>query len=163
MRKIPALILWLILATFFSPAAYAQAPVTNAAIQGNYTCKTHGYSFPGTPTDPWVETSSGDLQVVADGNGHITSGHWENRVKTPDLEATCKSTLTDGSYGVNEDGTGTENITWSGVSSGPCAQWKTPIRGTPSSTQILILDGKGDKFYSMSISSLAVFLSTCER
>jgi len=148
-------------------AARAQpGSLTNAALQGTYKCKLTGYTLPATAKDPFTQTSSGDIEIVADGAGHWSSGAFDQRIQAPDVQATCKLQLSSGTYSVNADGTGTSTAKWQlnkAASAPACQQFSGDPRQEPSSDRLIINDGASARFYTVTLNQFAVLADICER
>jgi len=140
--------------------------MTNASIQGTYKCKFTAFGLPATAKDPFAQTASGDIELVADGAGHWSSGTFEEQIEAPDVHANCKLQLASATYTVIGDGSGTSTTKWQlnrGTSAPACQQFSGDPRQEPSSDRLIITDGSGAKFYTASLNQFAVMATVCER
>ncbi|HUY28772.1 MAG TPA: hypothetical protein VMV27_15280 [Candidatus Binataceae bacterium] len=151
----------------FGLNANSQSPsLSDAALKGSYNCKLTGYTLPATSTDPFTQTSSGDITLVADGAGHWTSGSWDDRIDSSDIHASCKFQLSSGTYSIGADGTGAIAEKWQlnvGASTPNCAQFSLGARDAPNVGQVIITDGTGATFYTASLNQFAVLAAICTR
>jgi hypothetical protein len=148
-------------------AAHAQTgSMTIAAIKGTYKCKFTAFGLPATVKDPFTQTASGDIELVADGAGHWSSGTFEEQIEAPDVHANCKLQLASATYTVNGDGSGTSTAKWQlnkSASAPACQQFSGDPRQEPSADRLISTDGTGAKFYIASLNQFAVMATVCER
>src|SRR5882672_8223439 len=115
--------------------------MTVAAIKGTYKCKLTAYGLPTTAKDPFTQTASGDVEIVADGAGNWSSGSFDEQIESQDLHANCKLQLTSGTYSVNGDGRGTSTVKWQlnkSASTSSCQQFGDDPRQEPSSERLIV-------------------------
>src|ERR1700678_3499145 len=93
----------LILQVWISPTAYAY---DNTSVSGRITCTSSVMAGP-TPV------ATGTINVVADGQGHLTSGNASYQGSTSVLGSSCTYTLSSGTYTVGSDGNGQATTKWS--------------------------------------------------
>src|SRR5882672_6216012 len=140
--------------------------MTAAAIKGTYKCKLTAYGLPATAKDPFTQTASGDIEIVADGAGNWSSGTFDEQIEAPDVHANCKSQLSSGTYTVNPDGSGTTPAKWQlnkSASAPACQQFSGDPRQDPSADRLIITDGSGAKFYTVTLNQFSVLATICER
>lgn len=153
-------ILTLTLTAMGDPTAYS-----NAAIQGQYKCFLTAYSLPPKANQPFAATATGDMTVVADGNGKLTSGTWDHTIDTPGAHMECKLTMSAGSYSINSDGTGSDNTRWQLMkndSSPDCATY-FPDTAPAGNAEVVVTDPSGKIFYSSSLTPFAILAVACQK
>ncbi len=144
----------------------AEPAFSNAVIQGAYTCAMTAFSLPARTRYPFLITAKGKIHAVADGNGKWTSGTFDEKIDVPSFHAVCKLTLASGTYAVNANGTGTENIKWQLLkddSSSACRMFFPDNDDVPTTTQLIVLDTSGDTFYMTSLNEWAMLATVCEK
>ncbi len=144
----------------------AEPTFSNAAIQGAYTCAMTAFSLPARTRYPFLITAKGVINAVADGNGKWTSGTFDEKIDVPRFHAMCKLALASGTYAVNANGTGTENIKWQLLkdeSSSACRMFFPDEGDVPTTTQLIVLDTSGETFYMTSLNQWAMLAMVCEK
>jgi hypothetical protein len=97
-------------AAIFQPAA---ADFSTSSLSGPYVCA--GNSFASTRGKAnWIPSAFA-AQIVGDGKGGFSSGKFVSNT----AGVICSYTLTNGSYTVNADGTGTGSSTWKSAADNP--------------------------------------------
>jgi D-alanyl-D-alanine-carboxypeptidase/D-alanyl-D-alanine-endopeptidase len=138
-----------------------------SSIQGRYHCGLTAFPLPATIKDPFKAAATGDLHVVADGQGHFSEGTWVHHIQAPGLDLTCKLKMVSGSYSVTRNGTGTELSSWKLVteeSPRGCFQFFSPASPpVAADSELFMTDTTGKTFYSTSINPFAVLSTVCER
>ena len=139
----------------------------DSSIQGPYHCTLTPFSLPATIKDPFKASGTGDIHIVADGEGKYSEGTWVDHIQAPGLDLTCKLKLVSGSYSVTPNGTGTEHSSWKLVteeSPRGCFQFFSPARPpVTSDSELIVMDITGKTSYSTSINPFAVLSTVCQR
>jgi serine-type D-Ala-D-Ala carboxypeptidase/endopeptidase len=142
------------------------ATFTESSIHGPYHCTLTPFSLPPTIKDPFKATGTGDIHIVADGNGKYSEGTWVDRIRAPGLDLTCKLKLVSGSYSVTPNGTGTGHSSWKLVteeSPRGCFQFFSPARPpVTTDSELIMTDPAGRIVYSTSINPAAVLNTVCQ-
>jgi hypothetical protein len=141
------------------PPAYS-----NSIIQGQYKCFLTAYSLPAKANQPFAGTATGDLTLAADGNGKLTSGTWDHTIDTSGAHVGCKLTLTEGTYSLNSDGSGSESTKWQLMESDSSPDCSTYFPDAPTGTaQLVVTNPEGKTFYTSSISPYAILAVACQK
>ncbi len=143
------------------PAAFS-----DASLQGSYNCAMTAFSLPARPRYPFLITAKGVIKATADGSGKWTAGSFDENIDVPHFHAVCKLTIASGTYSVNADGTGTENIKWQLLkddSSSACQMFFPDNAEVPTATQLIVLDKSGETFYMTSMNQWAILATVCEK
>ncbi|HXD89611.1 MAG TPA: serine hydrolase, partial [Candidatus Binataceae bacterium] len=139
----------------------------DSSIQGPYHCTLTPFSLPATIKDPFKASGTGDIHIVADGEGKYSEGTWVDYIRAPGLDLTCKLKLVSGSYSVTPNGTGTEHSSWKLVteeSPRGCFQFFSPARPpVTTDSELIMMDTTGKTSYSTSINPFAVLSTVCQR
>jgi serine-type D-Ala-D-Ala carboxypeptidase/endopeptidase len=139
----------------------------DSSIIGKYHCALTAFTLPSTVKDPFSQTASGDLHIVADGKGKLTSGTWVHSIKEPTGMMVCKLQMVSGNYSVGSNGVGTERSSWKLVlneSPRTCFQFFSPARPpVTSDAQVIVTDTSGKMNYATSINPSSVITTACER
>ncbi len=139
---------------------------SDSSIQGPYHCTLTAFSLPATINDPFKATGTGDVHVVADGQGEFSDGAWVHHIQAPNLDLTCKLKLVSGSYLVTPNGTGTEQSSWKLVteeSPRGCFRFFSPARPpVTTDSELIMTDRTGKTLYSTSINPFAVLSTVCQ-
>jgi D-alanyl-D-alanine-carboxypeptidase/D-alanyl-D-alanine-endopeptidase len=137
-----------------------------SSIQGRYHCSLTAFPLPATIKDPFKVAATGDVHVVADGQGQLSEGTWVHHIQAPGLDLTCKLKMVSGSYSVTRNGPGTERSSWKLVteeSPRGCFQFFSPASPpVAADSELFMTDTTGKTFYSTSINRLAVLSSVCQ-
>jgi serine-type D-Ala-D-Ala carboxypeptidase/endopeptidase len=140
---------------------------SNSSIMGNYHCALTAFSLPPTVKDSFSPTASGDLHIVADGKGNLTSGTWVHSIKEPNGVMVCKLNMVSGSYAIGTNGVGTERSSWKlALDESPrrCFQFFSPARPpVTSDSQVIVTGPSGKTNYATSINPFSVITTVCER
>ena len=138
----------------------------DSSIQGPYHCTLTPFSLPATIKDPFKASGTGDIHIVADGEGKYSEGTWVDHIQAPGLDLTCKLKMVSGSYSVTRNGPGTERSSWKLVteeSPRGCFQFFSPASPpVAADSELFMTDTTGKTFYSTSINRLAVLSSVCQ-
>jgi serine-type D-Ala-D-Ala carboxypeptidase/endopeptidase len=139
----------------------------NSSIMGSYHCALTAFTLPSTVKDPFSATASGDMHIVADGKGNLTSGTWVHSIKEPNGMMVCKLQMVSGSYSIESNGVGTNRSSWKLVlneSPRACFQFFSPARPpVTSDAQVIVTDTSGKMNYATSINPFSVLTSVCQR
>ncbi|HLM79745.1 MAG TPA: hypothetical protein VK302_03840 [Terriglobales bacterium] len=104
--SIGALVLSLVLEVWIPPIAYGY---DNTSVNGRITCTSGVLAGP-------TALATGTIKVVADGQGHLTSGNARYQGGPGASGISCTYALTSGTYTVQSDGSGQANTNWSLIS-----------------------------------------------
>jgi serine-type D-Ala-D-Ala carboxypeptidase/endopeptidase len=137
---------------------------SNRSILGSYDCSLAALPLMSSTKDAINVAATGDVHLVADGNGAITGGTMTYRLAPP-KDLVCKLKLDSGRYSIKPDGTGTETETWrldTDQSPRSCFEFSSPAR--PPVTvegQLKLTDAAGTLFHSASIAPFAMLIRVC--
>lgn len=104
--SIGALVLSLVLEVWILPIAYAY---DNTSVSGAITCTSGVLAGP-------TALATGTINVVADGQGHLTSGNASYHGGPGTSAMSCNYALSGGTYTVQSDGSGQATTNWSLIS-----------------------------------------------
>jgi serine-type D-Ala-D-Ala carboxypeptidase/endopeptidase len=141
----------------------------DSSIQGPYHCTLTAFALPSGNQDPFRPAATGDIHVLADGKGQLSSGTWVHHIHDAQahLDLTCKLNLVSGSYSLGTNGTGTERSSWKlAIDQSPraCFQFFSPARPpVTTDSEIIVTDTTGKTNYSTSINPYAVLSTVCQR
>jgi hypothetical protein len=166
--KTLAMLASITIAQLIACAAVAAEPAvfSNAVLRGSYNCAMTAFSLPARTRYPFLITAKGVINAVADGNGKWTSGSFDEKIDVPHFHAACKLTIASGTYTVNSNGTGFEDIKWQLLkddSSSACQMFFPDTDEVPTTTQLIVLDTSGETFYMTSLSQFAILATVCEK
>jgi hypothetical protein len=115
-------------AATFQPAA---ADFSTSSLSGPYVCAGNTFASGTTKGKAnWIPSAFA-AQIVGDGKGGFSSG----KLVSNTTGMVCSYTLTNGSYTVNADGTGTSSSTWKSAADNPAKCTKDPSFRTSSVMQ----------------------------
>ena len=141
------------------------ATFSNSSIAGAYHCALTAFTLPANTKDPFKPTATGDIHIVADGNGKFTEGTWSHHIDAYKL--TCNLQMVSGDYSVTSNGTGKEHFSWKlDLEKSPrgCFQFFSPARPpVTSEPHLIVTDTSGKTIYSTSINPFAVLSAVCQR
>jgi hypothetical protein len=141
----------------------------DSSIEGPYRCTLTAFALPSGNQSPFRPVATGDIHVVADGRGQLSSGTWVHHIHDAQvpLDLTCKLTLVSGSYSLGTNRTGTERSSWKlAVDESPraCFQFFSPARPpVTTDSEIIVTDITGKTNYGTSINPYAVLSTVCQR
>jgi hypothetical protein len=137
---------------------------SNAVIQGNYKCVLTAYGLPAKANQQFAVTATADITVTADGNGKLTGGTWDHTIDAPGAHMGCKLTMSEGTYSINSDGTGSENTKWQLLKNDSSPDCSTYFSDNPAGTaQLVVTDPAGKIFYTSSISPFGILAVACQK
>ncbi len=140
---------------------------SDSSIMGNYHCALTAFPLPPTVKDSFSPGASGDMRLVADGKGNLTSGTWTHIIKEPNGMMVCKLQMVSGAYSIGTNGVGTERASWKLIlneSPRGCFQFFSPARPpVTSESQVIVTDTSGKMNYATSINPLSVLNVVCQR
>jgi hypothetical protein len=137
---------------------------SNRSILGSYDCSLAALPLMSSTKDSINIAATGNVHLVADGNGAITEGTMTYPLASP-KDLVCKLKLDSGRYSIKPDGTGTETETWrlaTDESPRGCFEFSSPARPPVTvERQLKLTDTAGTLFHSASIAPFAMLNRVC--
>ena len=148
----------------FPRIAIGEPTYSNEVLQGQYKCVLTAYGLPAKANQPFAVTATADLTMAADGNGKPTAGTWDHTIDAPGAHMGCKFTMSEGTYSINSDGTGSETTKWQLLKNDSSPDCSTYFSDTPTGTaQLVVTNPEGKIFYTSSLSPFAILAVACQK